>query len=137
MAGKPILILQNDYNLGLYNGDLGVLLPDPDLPSEPGELYGWFSGKENDVRRFAHVRLPSHETAYAMTVHKSQGSEFGQVLFVLPDVDSPLLTRELIYTALTRARSRVDFVWNEAVIRAAVARRRDRASGLRDLLVGT
>ena len=133
-AGKPILILQNDYDLELYNGDLGVLLPDPDAPAEPRQLYGWFPSKDDSVRRFAHARLPAHETAYAMTVHKSQGSEFDHVLFVLPVSDSPLLTRELIYTALTRARAIVELIWNEPVLSAAIARRRERASGLCDLL---
>ena len=69
-----------------------------------------------------------------MTVHKSQGSEFERALVVLPDTDSPLMTRELIYTALTRARSTLQLCWNEPVLRAAVARRTERASGLCDLL---
>ncbi len=73
------------------------------------------SGKENTLRRFAPARLPQHEAAYAMTVHKSQGSEFDRVLFILPDGDSPVLTRELIYTGLTRARSQVELWWSEAV----------------------
>jgi exodeoxyribonuclease V alpha subunit len=134
--GRPILVLQNDHELGLYNGDLGLLLPDPGsgISAERHPLYAWFTGKENNVRRLAPARLPEHETAYAMTVHKAQGSEFDRVLFVLPESDSPLLTRELIYTALTRARSGVQFCWNEPVLRAAVARRAQRESGLRDLL---
>jgi exodeoxyribonuclease V alpha subunit len=133
--GRPILILQNDYELDLYNGDLGVLLPDPAGGSGSAEeLYAWFFGQDNNVRRVALARLPAHETAYAMTVHKSQGSEFERVLFVLPESDSPVLTRELIYTALTRARSGVQLCWNEPVLRAAVARRAQRESGLRDLL---
>lgn len=131
-GGKPILILQNDYNLGLFNGDLGVILPDP---NESGtHLYAWFIGKDKELRRFAHARLPDYETAYAMTVHKSQGSEFDRVLFVLPPVDRVLLTRELIYTGLTRARSVVKFWWNETVLLAAINRRAERNSGLGDLL---
>ena len=132
--GKPILISQNDYELGLSNGDLGVLLPDPDPVAVTGQLFAWFFGKDNSVRQLAPARLPEHETAYAMTVHKSQGSEFERALFVLPESDSPLLTRELIYTALTRARSTLQICWNEPVLRAAVSRRAQRASGLRDLL---
>ncbi|MEY2563168.1 MAG: exodeoxyribonuclease alpha subunit [Verrucomicrobiota bacterium] len=133
-AGKPLLITQNDYQLQLYNGDVGVLLPDPAATESPDQLWAWFMGKENALRRFAPARLPQHEAAYAMTVHKSQGSEFDQVLFVLPDRDAPVLTRELIYTGLTRARNQVELWWNEAVLTAAVARRAERHSGLRELL---
>jgi exodeoxyribonuclease V alpha subunit len=133
-AGKPILITQNDYQIDLYNGDVGVLLPDPAAKENPGELWAWFMGKENNLRRFAPARLPQHEAAYAMTVHKSQGSEFDRVLFILPDSDSPVLTRELIYTGLTRARSQVEVWWNESVFAQAVLRRAERNSGLRDAL---
>ncbi len=133
-AGKPVLITQNDYQLQLYNGDVGVLLPDVSATENPDQLWAWFIGKENTLRRFAPARLPQHEAAYAMTVHKSQGSEFDRVLFILPDRDAPVLSRELIYTGLTRARSQVELWWSEAVFREAVARRAERNSGLRDLL---
>jgi exodeoxyribonuclease V alpha subunit len=133
--GKPILITQNDYQLQLYNGDVGVLLPDTEAKEDPMQLWAWFIGKENRLRRFAPARLPQHEAAYAMTVHKSQGSEFDRVLFILPDRDAPVLTRELIYTGLTRARSRVELWWDETVFAPAVARRAERNSGLRDLLI--
>jgi exodeoxyribonuclease V alpha subunit len=133
-TGKPILITQNDYQLQLYNGDVGILLPDPEAKEEPDQLWAWFIGKENTLRRFAPARLPQHEAAYAMTVHKSQGSEFDRVLFILPDRDAPVLSRELIYTGLTRARSQVELWWNEAVFAKAVSRRAERNSGLRDLL---
>jgi exodeoxyribonuclease V alpha subunit len=78
--------------------------------------------------------LPAHETAYALTVHKSQGSEFDHVLFVLPDQDLPILTRELLYTGVTRAKKTVSIIGSEAVVRACVARRTTRSSGLADLL---
>ena len=133
-AGKPILITQNDYQLQLYNGDVGILLPDLEAKENPKQLWAWFIGKENTLRRFAPARLPQHEAAYAMTVHKSQGSEFDRVLFILPDGDAPVLTRELIYTGLTRARSQVELWWNEAAFAKAVTRRAERNSGLRDLL---
>ncbi|HWM23542.1 MAG TPA: exodeoxyribonuclease V subunit alpha [Chthoniobacterales bacterium] len=133
-AGKPILITQNDHQLQLYNGDVGVLLPDPGAREQPEQLWAWFLGKANTLRRFSPARLPQHEAAYAMTIHKSQGSEFDRVLFILPDGDSPVLTRELIYTGLTRARSQVELWWSEAVFREAVTRRTERNSGLRDLL---
>jgi exodeoxyribonuclease V alpha subunit len=133
-AGKPILITQNDYPLQLYNGDVGILLPDVEAAENPDQLWAWFIGKENKLRRFAPARLPQHEAAYAMTVHKSQGSEFDRVLFILPDRDAPVLSRELIYTGLTRARAQVELWWNEGVFMEAVARRAERNSGLRDLL---
>jgi exodeoxyribonuclease V alpha subunit len=133
-AGKPILITQNDYQLQLYNGDVGILLPDGEAKDNPELLWAWFIGKENKLRRFAPARLPQHEAAYAMTVHKSQGSEFDRALFILPDRDAAVLTRELIYTGLTRARSQVELWWNEAGFAAAVTRRAERNSGLRDLL---
>jgi exodeoxyribonuclease V alpha subunit len=132
--GKPILITQNDYQLQLYNGDVGILLPDVEGKENAKRLWAWFIGKENTLRRFAPARLPQHEAAYAMTVHKSQGSEFDRVLFILPDGDAPVLTRELIYTGLTRARSQIELWWNEAVFAKAVSRRAERNSGLRDLL---
>src|SRR5206468_13031986 len=90
-AGKPVLITQNDYQLELYNGDVGILLPDFEAKENPKQLWAWFIGKENTLRRFAPARLPPHEAAYAMTVHKSQGSEFDRVLFILPDMDAPVL----------------------------------------------
>src|SRR5436190_2542709 len=121
--GKPILITKNDYQLQLYNGDVGVLLPDLSAKDHPGQLWAWFMGKENVPRRFAPARLPEYKTAYAMTVHKSQGSEFSNVLFILPDAYSPVLTRELVYTGLTRARSQVEFWWNPADLTVAVSRR--------------
>jgi exodeoxyribonuclease V alpha subunit len=134
-AGKPVLITQNDYQLQLYNGDVGILLPDREANENPEQLWAWFIGKENKLRRFAPARLPQHEAAYAITVHKSQGSEFDRVLFILPDADAAVLTRELIYTGLTRARSQVELWWNEAVFAKAVTRRAERNSGLRDLLI--
>ncbi len=133
-AGKPILITQNDYQLQLYNGDVGILLPDVGAKENPKQLWAWFIGKENTLRRFAPARLPGHETAYAMTVHKSQGSEFDRILFILPDRDAPVLSRELVYTGLTRARTQVELWWSETVLIEAVARRAERNSGLRDLL---
>ena len=133
-AGKPILITQNDYQLQLYNGDVGILLPDVEAKENSKQLWAWFIGKENTLRRFAPGRLPQNEAAYAMTVHKSQGSEFDRVLFILPAGDAAVLTRELIYTGLTRARLQVELWWNEAVFVKAVARRAERNSGLRDLL---
>ena len=128
--GRPVLINRNDYNLGLYNGDVGVVLPDP---KAGGELRVFFPG-QGSLRPFHPLRLPEHETAYALTVHKSQGSEFDRVLLILPDRESPVLSRELLYTGLTRARESVQVWGREKVFQEAVLRRTRRMSGLRDAL---
>ncbi len=129
--GRPVMVTRNDYRLGLYNGDAGIAAPDPD-----GGLRVFFPSPDGGLRAFSPARLPAHETAYATTVHKSQGSEFDRVVLVLPDRDAPVLTRELLYTGLTRARSGVE-VWASAdALRRTVARRVRRTSGLRDALWG-
>jgi exodeoxyribonuclease V alpha subunit len=129
-ARRPIMITRNDYNLKLFNGDIGLLLPD----SDSGEPRAFFPGPDNTLRKFLPLRLPEHETAYAMTVHKSQGSEFDRVLLILPDRESPVLSRELLYTGITRARTSVELWFDEKVFRAALARRVTRTSGLCDAL---
>ncbi|HKO90178.1 MAG TPA: ATP-binding domain-containing protein, partial [Polyangiaceae bacterium] len=125
---RPILITRNDYGLGLFNGDVGVVVQDHDA-----RLRACFQGSSG-LRFFAPSRLPPHETVFAMTIHKSQGSEFDAVSVVLPEVPSPLVSRELLYTALTRARRRVDIFASGEVIRASVERAIQRASGLHDAL---
>ena len=94
----------------------------------------YFTGDRGEVRRFQPYQLPEHTTVYAMTVHKSQGSEFDEVLFILPDKDFPILSRELIYTALTRARKKITILGSRSIIRKAIARQIERTSGLRDAL---
>ena len=139
-AGMPVLITKNDYQIGLFNGDIGILLPDSadETPGEGREpaLWAWFPGQSPDepLRKVAPARLPNHEPAFAMTVHKSQGSEFENVLLVLPDRDSPILSRELIYTGLTRARKRVEVWFKADVFGTAVSRKTQRASGLREIM---
>jgi exodeoxyribonuclease V alpha subunit len=134
--GRPVLITRNDYNLGLFNGDIGITLPDPDASPDASkdEFHVYFADASGGVRRFPVHRLPEHETVWAMTVHKSQGSEFDDVVLILPDRDYPLLTRELIYTGLTRARHKVSIWGSESVLKAAIARKIERTSGLRDAL---
>ncbi|MDD5349821.1 MAG: exodeoxyribonuclease V subunit alpha [Chthoniobacteraceae bacterium] len=134
LAGTPLLVTENAPQLNLFNGDTGVLLPDPAEPGGP--LWAWFPGEGTAPRRIAPAQLPAHEPAFAMTVHKSQGSEFDRVLLVLPERDSPVLTRELIYTGLTRARHRVDLWAEPGVLERAVERRTERTSGLRERLAG-
>ncbi len=130
--GRPVLILENDYFLGLFNGDLGVAMPDPDT----GRLQVYFSTETGGLRSVSPVRIPAHQTAFAMTVHKSQGSEFDEVLLVLPEKDAPVLTRELIYTGATRARQRLILCGTETVIELAASRRVKRNSGLLEALWG-
>ncbi len=127
-AGRPVMVTRNNYSLGLMNGDIGLCLPAPD-----GVLRVAFPGPKGGVRWVMPSRLEHVETVFAMTVHKSQGSEFSHVLLVLPAQASAVLTRELVYTGLTRARDRltlwapqVDELWN------ACARRVWRSGGLGD-----
>ena len=128
-AGRAVMVVRNDYNLKLFNGDIGVV-----RLNETKELCACFAGPEQALRDFMPLRLPEHETAYAMTVHKSQGSEFERVLLILPNQDSPVLTRELIYTGLTRASDRVNLWCDPAIFSAGVRRRVSRRSGLREAL---
>ena len=122
------MILRNDYNLRLFNGDIGIFI------KERGQVC--FTGVDGEVRCVSPSRLPEHETAFALTVHKSQGSEFDRLLLLLPDRDTPLLSRELIYTGMTRARQEVTIAATEAVLRSSVERSLNRMSGLRDALWG-
>ncbi|MBL0731461.1 MAG: exodeoxyribonuclease V subunit alpha [Desulfosarcina sp.] len=126
--GRPVLITRNDYNLQLFNGDIGIIMP------SGNRLYAFFPDQSGGARRFLPWILPEHETVFAMTVHKSQGSEFDDVLMLLPEKDTPVLTRELIYTGITRARQSLTIRGTEAVMKAAILRRIERASGLRAYL---
>jgi exodeoxyribonuclease V alpha subunit len=127
-AGRPVLVTANDSGLGLSNGDLGITVRLPDGRLRVLVRIG------ATTRLFAPTRLSGVETVYAMTVHKSQGSEARAVTVVLPPEDSRLLTRELFYTAVTRAREQVTIIGTEAELRAAMGRRVQRASGLADRL---
>jgi exodeoxyribonuclease V alpha subunit len=131
-SGRPVLITRNHYPLGLFNGDIGVTLPDS--KSGHHQLAVFFPGGNEGVRQYRPYQLPEHETVYAMTVHKSQGSEFDEVLLLLPDRDFSILSRELIYTALTRAREKVTIWGSRSIISRAIDRRIARSSGLRDAL---
>jgi exodeoxyribonuclease V alpha subunit len=124
--GRPLLVTANDPDTGLYNGDTGVVVDD-----RTGRLAAAF-GDAGAPRLVRLYRLPAVETVYAMTVHRGQGSSFGAVSVLLPPASSPLLTRELLYTAVTRARDRVRLIGSEAAVRRAVERPVRRASGLRD-----
>lgn len=126
--GRPVIVRHNDYRVGLFNGDTGVCLAGAD-----GHLRVWFR-TETGLQTLLPASMPAHETAYAMTVHKSQGSEFESVWLLLPAQDSPVLSRELVYTGITRARQRLTVLGPDAVLRAALARTVSRDSGFRTRL---
>lgn len=126
--GKPVIINMNNYRLGLHNGDTGICLPD-----EEGNPQVYFP-HEDSVRPIAPGRLPAHNKAFALTVHKSQGSEFDEVLLVLPDAPSKVLSRELIYTAITRARTTIEVLGTPSVLQTAIQKKLQRSSGLKDRL---
>ena len=129
--GRPLLVTRNDYSLDLFNGDVGICLPDR---SRGGRSAVWFERPDGRLRSVLPSRLPQCETVFAMTVHKSQGSEFEEVLVVLPDRDSPVLSRELVYTAITRARKSVAIAVRREVLALAAGRSLDRFSGLAAML---
>jgi len=123
--GRLLLVVENSYRHGLFNGDVGICLAD-----EAGTPLAWFPGTDG-VRAFHPAALPAHESAFAMTVHKAQGSEFDEVWLQLPRGDSRVLSRELVYTGLTRARSALHVAGSAEVIAAALSRHASRISGLR------
>jgi exodeoxyribonuclease V alpha subunit len=129
-VGRPLLVTENDYGLRLYNGDTGVV-----VRAAAGHLSAAFE-RRGEVADFRPSRLGPVETVYATTVHKSQGSQFDTAAVVLPPPTSQLLTRELLYTAVTRAQRRLILAGSEASVRAAVTRPAARASGLRRRLWG-
>lgn len=156
-VGRPVMISRNDYELNLFNGDIGIAMM---VEGTAEGTAGGVKGKKElrvcfatedirvdsnantqagvnahpKVRQLLPTRLPTHETAFAMTVHKSQGSEFADVALVLPDNHSPVISRELIYTAITRAKKSFSLYSNDEVLAAGVNSQIERASGLRDLL---
>jgi exodeoxyribonuclease V alpha subunit len=132
-VGRPIMIMQNDYGLNLYNGDIGLVLPQL---GEDGKLRVKvvFIGADKQVRWLQPSRLPAHETVFAMTVHKSQGSEFEHCALVLPDHNTQVLTKELIYTGITRAKKQLTCIGKNSIIQQALIRKVQRASGLRQRL---
>jgi exodeoxyribonuclease V alpha subunit len=123
--GRLLLVTENSYRHGLFNGDIGVCQRDAQ-----GHTVAWFAGGSEGVRGFHPGALPAHTGAFAMTVHKAQGSEFDTVWLLLPRQDARTLSRELLYTAVTRARSELHLCASEPVLRAALARHAARVSGL-------
>ena len=127
--GRPVMMTRNSYRTGLFNGDIGLTWPNSD-----GRLSVWFQRESGELRAMSPQRLPDHQTAFAMTVHKSQGSEFDSALLVLPDQDTPVLNRELIYTGCSRARHQLTLMAQADTIDLAVSRTVKRSSGLSDAL---
>ncbi len=127
--GRPVLVTKNDYQFNLFNGDIGLILRD-----EQGLPTVYFPAARGTVRALPLGHLPPHETVFAMTVHKSQGSEFSHIALLLPPESSPIITRELIYTAVTRAKHKVTIFGDQDVLEAGIKERISRASGLRDAL---
>lgn len=128
-AGRPVMILKNSINLGLFNGDIGITLTD-----SQGKLRVYFQLADGSIRSFSPYRLPEHETAFAMTVHKSQGSEFDQISIVLPTEYTPLLSRSLLYTAVTRAKKSLQLYVTRSILTKTVMTQLARVSGLADRL---
>jgi len=130
-AGRPIMVTENHYGVGLFNGDVGLL-----WRNESGRLLAAFPQAEGGVRWVSPGRLPRVESVYAMTIHKTQGSEFDHVAMILPEQESPMLSRELLYTGITRASERFT-VWSGChVWQAAVKHRIERYSGLAERVFG-
>jgi exodeoxyribonuclease V alpha subunit len=125
-CGQPIMINVNNYSLGLYNGDIGLL-----WKNESGHLMAVFEQADNEYKWVNPARLPQHETVYAMTIHKTQGSEFEHVVMVLPEqTDNKLLSRELMYTAITRAKKKLSIATLANVWRQGVTTKTTRYSGV-------
>ncbi|NUF27511.1 exodeoxyribonuclease V subunit alpha [Gilliamella sp. ESL0254] len=130
-VGRPIMILRNSTSLGLYNGDIGITLM---AEHDSSKLRVYFPFADGSIKGFSPFRLPEHETAYAMTIHKSQGSEFDHVNIILPTDYSPLLNRSLLYTAITRAKKTVSIYATEPILLQAIKSQTQRHSGLVSLL---
>ncbi|EAP5758961.1 exodeoxyribonuclease V subunit alpha [Salmonella enterica] len=125
--GRPVMIARNDSALGLFNGDIGIAL-------DRGQgLRVWFVMPDGTIKSVQPSRLPEHDTTWAMTVHKSQGSEFDHAALILPSQRSPVVTRELVYTAVTRARRRLSLYADERILAGAIVTRTERRSGLATL----
>ena len=128
--GKPLIITENDHPLRLYNGDTGVVC------RTGNELRAFFSDGSHSLRNLHPVQIRSAEPAYALTVHKSQGSEYNNVTVILADNDSPIVTRELLYTAVTRARTSIRIIGKKDLFISACGKRTGRDSGLAEMLWG-
>ena len=123
--GRPVMVTENDYTESLYNGDVGIIWPDSN-----GKLVAWFEIGDGQFRRVSLARLPKIEPVYVMTIHKTQGSEFGHVALVLPEQSNPILSPELLYTGITRAKEALTVVSDKIVWKCGLQARVARHSGL-------
>ena len=130
--GMPIMVSQNDYQLKLFNGDIGILMPD-----DSGQLKALFIDEQGNERAFSPARLPAHDKVYVMTIHKSQGSEFSYTAMVLPPLKQASIgiNRQLVYTGITRAKQTFELVADKKVLQLAMSKSVSRASGLYERLV--
>ncbi|MDN3485680.1 exodeoxyribonuclease V subunit alpha [Pseudoalteromonas sp. Scap03] len=130
--GMPIMVSQNDYQLKLFNGDIGILMPD-----DSGQLKALFIDEQGNERAFSPARLPVHDKVYVMTIHKSQGSEFSYTAMVLPPLKQASIgiNRQLVYTGITRAKQTFELVADKKVLQLAMGKSVSRASGLYERLV--
>ncbi|BCD90374.1 RecBCD enzyme subunit RecD [Francisella halioticida] len=124
---RPIMITQNSYSLDLFNGDIGIIWPD-----STGKLRVYFDGKDDRV--FSLNMLPNYETVYVMTIHKTQGSEFDEVAIILPDSDNDVLTKQLIYTAITRAKNKLDIISQSNILNKVIKKSVVRRSNIQYLI---
>ncbi|GAA73018.1 exodeoxyribonuclease V subunit alpha [Pseudoalteromonas sp. BSi20439] len=131
-TGMPIMVSQNDYQLKLFNGDIGILMPD-----DSGQLKALFIDEQGNERAFSPARLPAHDKVYVMTIHKSQGSEFSYTAMVLPPLKQASIgiNRQLVYTGITRAKHTFELVADKKVLQLAMGKSVSRASGLYERLV--
>ena len=125
--GLPILVEQNDYSLGVFNGDVGIIFP---APGDEEKLLAWFPGEDGAMRPVSPTRLPPHRPAYAMTIHRSQGSEYEEVAVALPDHESEVLNRNLLYVAASRAKEKVTLFSSPDTIRRTMEREPPQGGGL-------
>jgi exodeoxyribonuclease V alpha subunit len=125
--GRPVMVLQNNPALHLYNGDIGICLPGKE---QNGNLMVFFQRPDGTVKKYLPARMPPCETVFAMTIHKSQGSEFDEVLIVLPETINPVLSKELLYTAITRTKRQIKLIAAESVFAEAINRKMGRVTGL-------
>lgn len=131
--GRPVMVTRNDHALGLYNGDIGICMLVDD-ESGGRRLKVFFELADGSIKGVLPSRVPQHETAYAMTIHKSQGSEFNTTVILLPEAFSPILTRELIYTGVTRAKQQLHLYTQLDILQQAVSVKTERRSGLKEVL---
>ena len=130
---RPVIITKNNYDLGLFNGDIGIVRNDP--ATQKLRVYFEPEEKGKPCRSFTPASLSDCETVFAMTIHKSQGSEFEKVMVVIPNqIDNPVLTRELLYTGVTRAKSYAYIMGTEKVLKEGVLRQVVRLSGVHERL---